>query len=269
MGRFFTTWNDQVCAVDGNVTLTPIEHALRQETYGGDVVWKAVTGQPKTLIVHLHSFSGDETEITVEPARSALLSIPDAVLVGPRLFGPAGGANTCGAPAQLALLKSIIDTALAEYGCSRVILTGVSGGAGLGATFLGAYPGVASGASLWVGYYSLATWYSESEAAGHIYDDLMRNTFGGAPVGALAAAYLAQSPAGTLSGARNCVVYLNDGLLDAEIPSHHRTDTRDQLVALPASAQVDCRYVAYPNKGHADVVDYNVLKSQVEAIIQA
>ncbi len=212
----------------------------------------------------VHSFSGNEGEITAEPARSAMLGLPNVALVCPHLFGPAGNPNTCGSPAQLARLNDVIAWMRARYGASLpVFFSGVSGGHGLGATFIGAYPDVVQGASLWCGYHDLAQWYAESVTAGHVYDDLMLQTFGGDPA-ALPAAYLAQSPKGALSGARNCAVFINDGLLDTEILPHHRQDMCDQLLALPSSAGVICSYIGYPAMGHA--VDYAIVAGQINTM---
>jgi dienelactone hydrolase len=198
---------------------------------------------------------------------SALLSISNTVLVCPRLFGVAGNPNTCGAPAQLALLNAIIQQAKADYGCKTVILSGLSGGAGLANTFLGAYPGVVQATITWVGYFDLAEWYAFSAANNLGYDTLMSQTFGGGPTGALAAQYRAQSPSGTIAAARNCVVYINDGRLDTQIPPAQRTEMRDAFLALPSSAGITVNYIPYPEMGHA--IDWPTHIAQINSAIAA
>lgn len=263
INKFYIRAADAVYKVTGEATSVGMQ--LQAASYGGDSVYMAVTGVPKTLIIHVHSFSGVNTEITVEPAKSNLLSISDCVVICPQLFGPAGQPNTCGSPAQLALLNSIIQQAKSDYGCDTVLMVGVSGGAGLGPTFIGAYPGVVQGASFWCGYNDLAQWYAESQAAGHVYNQLMDQTFGGGPTGALAATYLAQSPKGVLANAKNCTIFINDGQLDTDIPPHHRTDMRDELLSLPPSAGVACQYIGYPNMGHA--IDWPTAVAQLKSLI--
>lgn len=256
-----------VFRLEGAVTATKVNNGLQQfsipTTDGlGEVSWGAINGVPKTLVFHVHAFSSDENEIRSDPAMSALLGIPNALVICPHLFGSAGQPNTCGSPAQLAHMLDVINWAKSTYGITDVWMAGISGGAGLGPTFIGAYPGIVSRASFWAGYNDLASWYGESVATGHVYNQLMDQTFGGGP-STHAAAYLAQSPKGTLPGARNCVIYINDGLLDTDIPPHHRQDMRDALLSLPASANVTCNYIAYPGMGHA--VDWPIAISQLLA----
>jgi len=245
---------------------------LQAATYGGDSVYMAVTGAPKTLIIHVHSFSGDEREITGDAAKSALLAIPDTVVICPRLYGPAGNPNTCGSPAQLALLNNIIQQAIADYGCDTVLLVGASGGGGVGPTFMGAYPGVSQGASFWCGYYDLATWYQQSIRPsatypnGTSYHTQMDATFGGPPTGALAAVYKSQSPSGVYQNMRDCTIYINDGRLDSDIdPDANRVAFYNALQTLPVSAHVMPIYIPYPNMGHT--IDWPTAVTQLKAMI--
>jgi hypothetical protein len=93
----------------------------------------------------------------------------------------------------------------------------------------------------------------------------MDQTFGGGPSGALAATYLAQSPKGVLANAKNCTLFINNGMLDTEIPPHHRSDMRDELTALPAAAGITCNYIEYPNMGHA--IDWPTAVAQLKMMI--
>jgi hypothetical protein len=256
--------------LSGGLVATPVAHAFGLVSVPcsdglAEACYEASTSDaPTAIIVLVHSFSGVNSEITVDPAKSAMLGLSDTALICPQLFGPAGNPNTCGSPKQLAHLNDVINWMKARYGNLPVFFSGVSGGGGLGPTFMGAYPGVVKGATFWCGYHDLAQWYNESISAGHVYNQLMDQTFGGPPTGALAETYLEQSPSGVCSGMKNCTVYINDGLLDQDILPHHRQDFRDQLLALPPSANVTCNYIAYPNMGHA--IDYSTAAAQIQSM---
>lgn len=266
MPDLVTTLGGQACKLSGSLQAIPVRHGLGLVSIPcsdglTEVAYEATTSDRPTVVVFVaHSFSGNELEITIDPAMTALLSMPNAAIVCPRLFGVAGNPNTCGSPIQLAHMLDVINWMKARYGISKVWMAGVSGGAGLGPTFIGAYPGVVSRASFWCGYNDLAAWYGESVAAGHVYNQLMDEAFGGPPTGALAEVYLAQSPKGRLPGAKDCTIYINSGLLDADIPPHHSADMAAELTGLPG---VTCNYITYPSMGHT--IDWPAAVAQLQA----
>lgn len=269
--NLITTIGGRDLRLSGPITAIPVRHGPALVSMicadGGVELAREMTtsDRPTQAVFVFHSFSGNKDEITIDPALTALLSIPNAVIICPDLFGPAGNPGTCGSPAQLRRALGWIEWAQVRYGIAagNVWAAGVSGGAGLGPQFIGAYPDVISKASFWCGYFDLAEWYAFSNANGLGYDAYMREAIGGPPTGALAATYRAQSPSGTLGGARNCTIYINDGRLDVSIPPAQRTEMRDALLALPSSAGITCNYIAYPAMGHA--VDWAAAVAQLTA----
>jgi dipeptidyl aminopeptidase/acylaminoacyl peptidase len=121
---------------------------------------------------------------------------------------------------------------------------------------LGTWPGLFHGASTWCGPHDLAAWWSESPN----FRASLEACFGGTPA-QKPAEYLARSPKGVLSNARDCVVYVNSGQLDTQIAPHHSADAAAQMTGLPG---VDCRYVSYPSMGHA--IDWPTAVVQIESM---
>lgn len=262
--------------LEGELVSIPVAHGLTLVSVPcsdglTEACYEASTSDvPTAIVVMVHSFSGVNSEITVDPAKSAMLGLPNAALICPQLFGPAGNPNTCGSPIQLSHLNDVINWMQARYGAGKklpVFFSGVSGGAGLGPTFIGAYPGVVQGATFWCGYYDLATWWQQSYSASPqtSYFTQMDDAFGGPPTGALAATYKAQSPSGVYQNMKNCTIYINDGRLDKDIdPDANRVAFANALATLPASSGVTCNYIAYPNMGHA--IDYPTAVAQIQAM---
>ena len=120
--EFEANVNGVVYSCRGELTAIPIAHAFSQvvipttDGIGENAYEGSTSDRPTAIIVLVHSFSGSELEITVDPALSAMLSIPDAAIVCPHLFGGAGNPNTCGSPAQLAHLNDVINWMQSRYG---------------------------------------------------------------------------------------------------------------------------------------------------------
>lgn len=244
----------------GGLIAIPIQHGLRQVsipcrdglTEVANVM--STSSRPTIAMMIMHSFSGNETEITVNPALATLATVPNAVIICPHLFGPAGGVNTCGSPAQMAHALDVLDWTEATYAIPRgnARIAGVSGGGGLTAQFIGTYPDRASKASTWNGYNNFVQWRDESIAAGTVYASLMDTTLSPLTGEAEAEVLLAQSPSAVL-GNITCHLTINDGVLDTDIPSHHRTDM--------AAAVAGCTYIPY-QLGHGPA-DWPTIISQL------
>lgn len=243
--------------VDGNaITLEAIEHGLTLKTVGDEQYYEAVTGFPNTLLVQLHSWSGTKDECLSSPA---LAAVANCVWVCPHFGGPNNHPEGANHPAQMERIKRVIDKAKADWGMSRVILCGASGGAGTAWALLGTYPGIAQGATTWVGYHDLAAWWTEN--ANHRGE--IEACLGGTPA-QLPSQYLARSPKGLLPNARDCIVYVNGGQLDTEIPPHHSADAATQMQAL---AGMTVHYDPGAGRGH--MIDYPTAVAQINAMIAA
>ena len=190
---------------------------------GDEVYLERCTGNPKTLVCHIHAWSSDYLEVRTWPD---LKNIPNCALVAPHFGGPNNHPQAAGHPAQLERIYRVIQKAQAEHRCTRVILCGYSGGGYVALMLLAAYPGVAYGGSLWVFPNDLAAWWREN--SNHRVE--LQACLGGTPAD-VPARYLARSPKGVAASISGRQLYLNSGRQDVEVLPHHQVDARDQLAA--------------------------------------
>jgi hypothetical protein len=198
----------------------------RQKTAGAETYWERAIGTPTTLVVVLHQWGGD---LGFVRGYSGFEAVPNCVLIGPNGGGPADDPGTFGSAARNALYKAAIDQAKADWpGVTKTILIGVSGGGGDGLNLMAAYPGIAQGASLWMGIYDLAAWWAEYP--GNRLE--MEGVCGGTPLTS-PAEYMKRSPRWTMDAIRDCEVIINSASGDTVVPPTHQVATFRRLLGLP------------------------------------
>lgn len=196
--------------------------------------WERLCGQPKTLVVFLHSWSSDYNLVLNHPE---FQSIPNCALISPNFGGPNGSATTCGASDSLTRISNVIKQAKAEHRCQKVILIGYSGGGYYGLMMAGTHPELIDGGSLWLAIDDLAAWYAESPQ----FDSSLLSCFGGTP-SQYPSEYLARSPKGVLQNCHGKKFIINSGANDTQVLPHHQVDAYNQLISAGNTAQ----FISWP-----------------------
>lgn len=199
----------------------------------GEPYYYRASGKPDRIILFLHSWSGDYTQVAAFPEFAAL---NDAVIVSPNFNGPnlstnPNVANTCASDDALARIRLVLSEVQYKTGLKRVYLVGASGGGMAGLAFLGKYPGIVHRASIWVPIFDMAQWYFEADQ--NFKTDMVA-CFGRAPVDSWDSLYRSRSPVERLvdfSGPLH--VFINAASNDATVPVHHSRNARDMLMQCP------------------------------------
>lgn len=217
-----TTIDGQPLELHGTLTAEPVAHPLTLKYAGDEPYYEAVSGFPSTLLVHLHAWSSNKEECLGWPQ---LYAIQNCVWVCPNFGGQNNHPEGAGHPAQMERIKRVIDKARAEYTTiERVILLGYSGGGYVSLMFLGTYPQMVDGFSVWLNIHSLQDWWNENP--GHRAE--IEACLGGPPAGR-EEQYLARSPKGVLAGVSGKAGYINSGALDTEVLPHHQAESFNML----------------------------------------
>jgi pimeloyl-ACP methyl ester carboxylesterase len=190
-----------------------------------------------------------------------LRTLQNVVIVSPNFGGPNNHHEGAGHPAQLERIKRVADKALADYGCSRIVVVGFSGGGYVALMFISTFPGFAGAANVWLNIHDMAAWYSEVDS-----DDkaTIEKCFGGPPGLGNAGDYLARSPKGILMNARNCDVWINSGEADIKVPPHHQRQSFAMLERIPS---IQARWSSF-QVGHVYLGDVsaNQIAQQLDLI---
>lgn len=210
--------------LQGSLNLTNAEHPLQLHSVGDEQYYRKVVGWPRTLLVHVHAWSSNKDECLPSPTPHALDSIQNCVWVCPHFGGMNNHPEGAGHPEQLERIKRVIDVTRAQYPMiERVILFGTSGGGYVSLMLMGAYPGIAYGASLWVFPYDLADWWANMPNFRESLEACLLGTPAQKP-----AEYLARSPKSvSISGAK---LFLNGSPDDVQVPFNHQEQARDRFV---------------------------------------
>jgi pimeloyl-ACP methyl ester carboxylesterase len=257
MGYQFTHEGTVYDIAAGTFTATPVPHPIVARSVGDEPYYVALTGAPDTLVVFLHAWSGAYNEVLAWPQ---LANIPNTVLVAPNFGGPNNHPQGAGHPAQLERIKRVTDKAIADYGCSRLIVCGYSGGGYASLMMLGAYPGLFQGAVAWFDIHDLAAWWEQvpGERAS------IEACFGGTPA-QLPQAYHDRSPIGVLENARDCSVILAYAPDDAVVPPSHQLASHALLSQIPS---INIAPLVSVPGGHVfDATRADVLASQIRSLI--
>lgn len=251
--------------IDGTETWTgpltrPQGDGQWHDKAAGDEPYKefAASGDIHVGVYAAHQWGGTHGD----PPGWGLHNIPGTVFV----CGNFGGPNQVNLDG-FERVKRVIDQAKSEWGITKFVLAGLSGGGRLVGGVLGSYPGIAQGAVSQLGIYDLAAWYGECMARGDIGDaNIIAAACGGAPEGETMPAYLARSPKGFVANVRDCIVHIDGAEGDNVVPVHHQTEFHAALQALPGAANV-VSSLRIRSGGH--VPDYPWIKARIEEVIAA
>jgi acetyl esterase/lipase len=136
-------------------------------------------GEPKPLLVSLHTFSGGVEQRQKEFEAEA--SQAGWIYVFPHFRGPNKTPEACGSLLAQQDILDAVDWAIATFPIDtrRIYLTGVSGGGHMAMLMAGRYPERWTAVSAWVGISDWAAWH-ERHAKGN-YGAMLRASLGGAP----------------------------------------------------------------------------------------
>ncbi|NLS97784.1 MAG: prolyl oligopeptidase family serine peptidase [Planctomycetaceae bacterium] len=136
-------------------------------------------GDPRPLVVSLHTFSGDgeqrQKEFEAEADKAGW------IYLFPHFRGPNKTPEACGSLLAQQDILDAVDWAIATYpiDCRRVYLVGCSGGGHMAMLMAGRYPDRWTAVSAWVGISDLAAWHARH--AEDNYGAMLRASCGGAP----------------------------------------------------------------------------------------
>lgn len=184
-------------------------------------------GEPRPLLVSLHSWSGD-----VEQRNSPLEQLADRrgwLVLLPNFRGRNDIPEACGSPlAQQDVLDAVAWVSQRHrVDRRRIYLTGSSGGGHMTLQIVGNHPQVWAAASAWVGISDLAAWHTTH--AGDRYGKNLRDSCGGAPGASTAVdeQYRLRSPLTHLAAAVSVPLDIAAGCHDGHrgsVPIRHSLD---------------------------------------------
>ncbi|MCJ7996049.1 alpha/beta fold hydrolase [Rhizobium cremeum] len=202
-------------------------------------------GKPTRIVLYLHSWSGDEDQVTLFPD---LLSIRNAIIIAPNFGGPNNTTDALGSPDSTDRIARVVKEIRYKTGLTRIYLIGASGGGMAALLLLGRYPDVVYRASIWVPIYDLAALYGETSNNDLKAD--MVTVLGSAPTDPDDTRYLGRSPRSALpdfNGSASKII-INVGALDTEVPKHHGYEA--QAAMLAASPSADVTVIEWATMGH-------------------
>lgn len=196
---------------------------------GGEPYYIKCAANSNKIILFLHTWSGDYTQINSFPEFSG---IERACLISPNFNGPNNTVNALGSDDAITRINTVLQEVMYKTSLSRIYLVAASGGTIAALNFMGKYPGKIYRASLWLPIHDLALLHAGTSDAGLKSD--MVNVIGRAPINADDPLYLARSPRSKLTTATGpTTVFINVGLSDTTSPKIHGENARDQLQARP------------------------------------
>ena len=181
-------------------------------------------GEPRPLLVSLHSWSADYTQRQEALERAALDQ--GWIYLFPDFRGRNDNPLACGSAAARQDILDAVDWAKRTYAVDeqRVYLTGSSGGGHMTLLMAARHPEVWTAASAWVPIADLASWH-DFHADGH-YGEMLRACAGGRPGDSpeVDAEYRERSPLFWLGGARTVPLDIAAGVRDGHegsVPIRH------------------------------------------------
>lgn len=215
-------------AAKGYFPSSLLSSTYQSDAAGAAYYYRKASGQPDKIIVYLHTWSGDKTELVSNyPNVSAFTN---TVVVAPD-FGGANNDTYAQSDAAIDEIKTVIDEIKYKTGLSRVYLLGVSGGATTALNFMGRYPGVVTRASIWFPVYNLAQWYLDLPSNDPIRTNLS-TIFGHAPANSSDADYLDRSPKNRLVGLYGPTkIFINTATSDTNSPPAYGVAAKDKIIA--------------------------------------
>jgi pimeloyl-ACP methyl ester carboxylesterase len=227
---------------------------------GEPYIWMT-NGKPNKIVLYLHSWAGDYTQIEIPSVGADLMAIQNAIIVAPNFGGANNTAGALGSQDSTDRINTVIQEIRYKTNLTRVYLVGPSGGGMAALLLLGRYPNLVYRASIWVPIYDLAKLYTETSNNDLKTD--MNTVLGSAPTGPDDARYLARSPRSVLQNFNGSAtkVIINVGTNDTEVPKHNGYDAKAAMLA--ACPTADVSVIEWP-MGHefhgADAVKQLVLE---------
>ena len=176
-------------------------------------------GEPRPLLVSLHTFSGD-----VEQRQKGFEEEANRagwIYVFPHFRGPNKTPQACGSPLAQQDILDAVDWAIKTYPIEtrRIYLVGSSGGGHMAMLMASRYPQRWTAVSAWVGISDLVAWH-ERRAQGN-YGAMLRAACGGAPGDSAEVdeQYRLRSPLTWLHRAVGLPLDLNTGIHDGHTGS--------------------------------------------------
>ncbi len=136
-------------------------------------------GEPRPLLVSLHTFSGDVEQR--QPDFEAEANAAGWIYLFPHFRGPNKTPQACGSPLAQQDILDAVDWAVETYSIDprRIYLVGCSGGGHMAMLMAGRYPHRWAAVSAWVGISDLAAWHHRHRDDN--YGAMLRASCGGAP----------------------------------------------------------------------------------------
>lgn len=231
------------------LTPLPAAGAAAEEKYPADMIFTSfaptsvdgenylmrTNGTPNKIILYLHSWSGDMSQVTLYPD---LTSIKDAILIAPNFGGPNNTAGALGCQDTTDRIARVVSEVRHKTKLTRVYLVGASGGGMASLLLLGRYPDLVYRASIWVPIFDLASLYATTSN-----QDLKRDmvaALGSPPKYPDDPRYLARSPRCCLQKYNGrATVIINTGTNDTEVPKVNGENARDVMLAAAPGANVN------------------------------
>jgi pimeloyl-ACP methyl ester carboxylesterase len=194
-------------------------------------------GKPNKIILYLHSWSGDMTQIET-PFATGLLAVQNAIIVAPNFNGPNNTAAALGSTDTTDRINSVVTEIRYKTGLSRIYLVGASGGGMESLLLIGRYPNLVYRASIWLPCYDLIVCYNETSDTSLKAD--MITAIGSAPTGPTDSRYLARSPRSVLQNfnGSSSKIIINVGSADTTFPPHNGYDAQAAMLAASPGADV-------------------------------
>lgn len=217
--------------------------AFDSASANGETYLMKTNGTPNKIILYLHSWSGDLSQVTLY---SDLANIRDSILVAPNFGGPNNTAGALGSQDSTDRIARVVQEVRYKTKLSRVYLVGPSGGGMASLLLLGRYPDLVYRASIWVPIFDLASLYATTSNQ-DLKNDMI-TVLGSPPTGADDPRYLARSPRSCLQNFNGrATVFVNTGKNDTEVPKANGENACSMMqTACPGS---DIRYVEW-DMGH-------------------
>lgn len=226
---------------------------------GEPYMWQT-TGKPNKIVLYLHSWGGDYTQVSAPSIGNDLLTIQNAIIVSPNFGGVNNTPAALGSQDSTSRIAAVIQEIRYKTNLTRVYVVGPSGGGLAALLLIGRYPDLVYRASIWVPIYDLAALYGETSNATLKTD--MVSAIGSAPVGD-DARYLIRSPRSALQNfpGTNAKIIINVGSTDTEVPKHQGYDAVAAIKA--ASPKTDISIIEW-NMGH----EYHGLDAVKQLILE-
>lgn len=242
----------------GDVTLKPLPKTGDGQWHDGNAgdepfLYYASATQIEVGVLACHQYGGNRSSVQ----SWGLEGIPGVVLAANEFGGPdqvhPGNFERC---------KRVIDKLKTDWGITKFIVCGVSGGGRMASGVPCVYPGIVGGSVVQLGIYDVAWFYEDTVARG---DNGTANQLvsdcGGVPPNVISDLC---SPRFFVQNASDCIFRIDRKEGDSVVTPRHQTQFFNDLNALPASANITATMRSLAG-GHAP--DYTWVRQQIAELI--